>query len=100
MNDIQINHILELYKKGLERNRTRYQKIKDNEDFKIKNRTRAKNHYHDNKEKKQNFYNENKEYINARSSYNYYKKKDRIDDFKSKYQSKYELLIEKKYIIE
>jgi len=96
----EINHILELYKKKKIKRADDYQKKKDNEEFKIKNRERAKAHYHKNKELKQNAYMENKEVIKARSSYNYYKKRDRLDEFKEKFPFRYEKLVCNNYISE
>ena len=66
--------------------------IKDNEDFKIKNRERAKNHYNNNKEIKLQKYQDNKEVMNAKSTYYYYKKNNKLDIFKEKKMDKYELL--------
>lgn len=95
-NDIQ--HILKLYKQRREKDKEKYDKIKDNEEFKLKNRERAKKHYHENKELKQKTYLNDKEFIKCRNNYNYYKKLDRIDDFKNKYPDRYMLLIDRNYI--
>jgi hypothetical protein len=97
-NDNDIQHILKLYKQRREKDKEKYDKIKDTEEFKIKNRARAKEHYHNNKHLKQNHYNENKELIKARNSYQYYKKRDRIDDYKNKYPERYMMLVDNNYI--
>jgi hypothetical protein len=94
----QIQRILTLYKQNKEKNKENYQKIKDTEEFKMKNRARAKAHYHKNKELKKNHYEQNKELIKARSSYQYYLKQDRLDEFKEKYPFRYEKLIHSNYI--
>jgi hypothetical protein len=96
----EIQHILKLYKQTKDKRRAYYDKIKDTEEFKTKNRAKAKEHYHENKELKKNAYIQNKELIKARSSYNYYKKRDRIDDFKEKYPDRYEKLVHVNYISE
>ena len=95
----RIQRILNAYEKKREKEKERYQLIKDTEDFKMKNRQRAKNHYEHNKEKKREKYENNKEYLNARSQYYYYKKTDRMDIFKEKYPHKIELLQSKNMII-
>ena len=94
----EIQHILKLYKQNKERNKAHYDKVKNTEEFKMKNRERAKVHYHKNKELKQNAYMENKEVIKARSSYRYYLKRDRVEEFKKKYPFRYEKLVCNNYI--
>ena len=96
----EIQHILKLYKQNKEKNKANYDKIKDTEEFKQKNRARAKAHYHENKELKKNAYIQNKELIKARSSYNYYKKRERVEEFKEKYPDRYEKLVHVNYISE
>ncbi len=94
----EIQRILKLYKQNKEKNKDNYQKIKDTEEFKIKNRERAKAHYHENKELKKKHYEQNKELIKARTSYHYYLNKDRVDEFKEKYPERYEKLVHVNYI--
>ena len=96
--DNEIQRILKLYKQQREKNREKYEKIKDTEEFKLKNRARAKEHYHNNKHLKQNAYQNDKEFIKCRNSYNYYKKQDRVEEFKNKYPEKYMMLIDRKYL--
>ena len=95
----RIARILKQYEKKREKEKERYQLIKDTEDFKTKNRQRARDHYEKNKDKKREKYENNKEYLNARSQYYYYKKTDRLDIFKEKYPNKIELLQSKNMII-
>jgi len=94
----QIQHILKLYKQNKEKNKANYEKVKDTEEFKMKNRQRAKEHYHNNKHMKQNHYMVNKELIKARNSYRYYMKRDRVEEFKEKYPLRYEKLVHSNYI--
>ena len=94
----QIQHILKLYKQNKEKNKANYEKVKDTEEFKTKNRQRAKEHYHNNKHLKQNHYMVNKELIKARNSYRYYMKRDRVEEFKEKYPLRYEKLVHSNYI--
>lgn len=93
----QIAKVLIDYKKKRERENKYYHEVsKHDEEFKKKNRERAKNHYHSKgKEMKGNQYQDNKEFIKARSLYNYYKKKDNIDTFKEKHQEKCKILAER-----
>ena len=72
---------------------------KNNEDFKKKNRERAKAHYQNGyKEKKKEKYNENKDLLKNKSLFNYYKKQDKIDIFKTKHEDKYKMLVDKGFI--
>ena len=79
LSTMQISSILISYQQKRIYEKERYNMIKDNEDFKIKNRERAKNHY-------------NKEVMNAKSTYYYYKKNNKLDIFKEKKMDKYQLL--------
>ena len=88
----RIARILKQYEKKRAKEKERYQLIKDTEDFKTKNRQRAKNHYEKNKDKKRDNYENNKDFLNARSQYYYYKKTDRLDIFKEKFPHKIEIL--------
>ncbi len=101
LTEAQIAKILTDYKKKRERENKYYHEVsKHNEEFKAKNRERAKNHYHTKgKEMKSNQYQENKEFVKARTLYNYYKKKDKIDTFKEKHEEKCKILQEKGFNI-
>ncbi len=94
--ETEINHILESYKKIKNTNKKYYDKIKDTDEFKQKNRARAKKHYHENKAYKQtkkDDYEKNKTFLNARTSYKYYKTRNRLDEFIEKFPHKYELVM-------
>lgn len=94
----QINKILNDYKNRRIRDKVRYETIKDNEEFKIKNRERAKLHYMQNKDKRKEKYIEDNDFMKARNSYYYYKKKDKLDILQSKYPERWRLLLDKGYI--
>tara|TARA_R110000764_G_scaffold38795_4_gene86339 strand:+ start:810 stop:1130 length:321 start_codon:yes stop_codon:yes gene_type:complete len=96
----QIQKILQNHKKKRDRENKYYHDVtKNSDDFKIKNRQRAKTHY-DNKGKdmKKENYQKNKDLLSAKSLYNYYKKRDNIDSFKEKHASKYIMLLESNVI--
>ena len=97
----QIDRILANYKKKRERENKYYHEVsKDNEEFKMKNRERAKTHYDKvGKEAKKDRYQSNKEILQIKSLFNYYKKNDKIDMFKEKHESKYNILVEKGIIV-
>ncbi len=97
----QIEKVLTDYKKKRERENKYYHEVsKHNEEFKSKNRERAKNHYHKKgKDMKKNQYEDNKEFVKARSLYNYYKKNNNLEKFKEKHECKCKILIEKGYDI-
>ena len=92
----QIQKILQNYKNKRDRENKYYHDVtKNSDDFKIKNRQRAKAHY-DNvgKDMKKESYQKNKELLSAKSLYNYYKKNDNLDVFKEKHKSKFDILLE------
>lgn len=99
LTDERINKILMQYENKRKKEKERYERIKDTEEFKNLNRSRARNHYHNNKEIKREKYNNNKELLTARSSYYYYKNRNRIEDFKNKFPNKVKILSENNIII-
>jgi len=99
LTDPHIKKLLEQYEKKRKKEKERYERIKDTEEFKNQNRTRARMHYEKNKDIKKEKYDMNKEFLNARSSYYYYKNKDRLEDFKNKYPKKVNILMENNIII-
>ncbi len=91
--DAKINKIIELYKKNRYRDKIKYQKKKDDPEFIIQNRLRAKTHYENvYKEKKKENYEKNKVLLQTKSLFRYYKKNDKVEGFKNKYPDKYQLL--------
>ena len=92
----QIARILTNYKnKRIRENKYYHEVSKNNEEFKNKNRERARNHYNNGyKQIKKQKYNDNKDILKYKSLYNYYKKNDKIDIFKQKHNDKYDKLIE------
>jgi len=92
-NDDKIQRIIELYKKNRQRDKINYQKRKDNPEFIIQNRLRAKTHYETvYKEKKKDNYEKNKELLQTKALFRYYKKNDKVEAFQKKYPNKYKLL--------
>tara|TARA_R110000796_G_scaffold186953_1_gene303886 strand:+ start:76 stop:399 length:324 start_codon:yes stop_codon:yes gene_type:complete len=96
----QIQRILQNYKNKRDRENKYYHDVtKNKEEFKIKNRQRAKAHYEKvGKNMKKESYQNNKELLSAKALYNYYKRNENIDIFKDKHQSRYILLLESKLI--
>ena len=89
----QIEKILESYKKKRTKENNYYHEVsKNQDDFKIKNRARAKEHYDKNKDVKKEKYQNNKELICAKNLYKYYEKNDKIEIFKEKHPLKWDLL--------
>ena len=97
--DERIKSILNQYERKRMKEKERYKVIKDTEEFKQQNRTRARNHYQLNKEKKKENYENKKDFMNARSSLYYYKRKDKVELFKEKYPEKVKILSENNIII-
>ena len=100
LSEAQISKILTNYKnKRIRENKYYHEVSKNKEEFKIKNRERAKLHYQNGyKEKRKINYENNKQLLSSKSLYNYYKRNDKIDIFKNKHKDKYDMLIEKNYI--
>ena len=97
--DEYIQKLVNDHKKKLQYHRDRYNNIrKHDETFMKKNRDRAKVHYDNNKEKKKEYYESNKALMNAKASYKYYLKNDKVDKFKEKYNDRYELLLNSGFI--
>ena len=91
--DDEIDTILKSYKNKKENYKAWYDKIKDTDEWKEKNRARAREHYANGyKEKKAEDYESNKELNRAKNSFRYYKNNGRIDDYKKKYPDRYDML--------
>lgn len=99
LSDERIKSIVNQYERKRDKEKARYIMLKDTDEFKSKNRERANNHYQNNKDKKKEKYDNNKDFMNARSSYYYYKKKDKLDLFKEKYPNKVKTLMDNNWII-
>jgi AAA15 family ATPase/GTPase len=99
LNDDYIKRLIEQHKRKLEYYKHRYHTVKKHdEEFIKQNRQRSKDHYSKNKESKKEYYDKNKAFINAKTSYLYYKRKNDVDGFKTKSPEKYQLLIDREYI--
>lgn len=96
----EITKILTTYKNKRIREINYYNNVlKDKLEFKEKNRERAKKYYHGGgKEHKKNNYVADKEFIKAKSLYNYYLKNSDVKIYKEKYGERYKLLIDRKFI--
>ena len=93
--DEQIEQILLRYKKSIEYNRDRYHNIRKNDpEYQRKNRERAKKHYESNKDHKKQYYEKNKEDLNMKQKYRYYKSRDNIEGYKTKFPEYYKKLVE------
>ncbi len=92
MSETEIKHILSLYKSQRLKDKMRYEKVKDNEDFKVKNRLRAKAHYEKTKEVRRDRYSDNRDLQIAKNSYYYYKRTNNIETFQEKYPERYKLI--------
>ena len=85
----QIEKILNNYKAKKEREHKYYHAVKKtDENFIQKNRERAKAHYSNNKHVKKEKYEADKDYLRAKSLYNYYKKQGTLEKFSEKHPEK------------
>ena len=97
ISDEKIQKLLTSYKRKRQKEKERYERLKDTEDFKNKNRDNARRYWQRNKERKKKHYEENKDYINATQSYKYWLKKGMVDKWIEKSPDKYELLKSRGY---
>ncbi len=98
-NEDQLTKIVNSYKNKRQKEKERYNRIKDTEEYKADNRERARIHYHNNKELKKQNYENNKDFYRARNSYYYYKKKNNLIKFVEKFPERVELLENHGFII-
>lgn len=95
MEEQLIKKAIEQYKKKKANEYYNYHnKYKLDPNFMQKNKERAKEHYDKNKDQRKLKYNDNKEFVKARSSYNYYKRNDKLETFKSKFPERVKILKE------
>jgi len=92
ISDIEIKKIVSMYKSQRQKDKERYEKIKNTEEFKMKNRARAKAHYEKTREIRQQKYINERDTRLAKNSYYYYKRSNNLEVFKEKHPEKYELL--------
>lgn len=96
----ELQRMIRAYEKKRAREKKHYNKVKDTEEFKKQNRQRAKEWYERNQGTRKNYYENNKQLTIAKNSYNYYRKLDRVNDFKIKHPKKYKLLVDNHYLSE
>jgi len=90
----EIKIIVENYKKQKQKEKDKYDNLKDNEEYIIKNRERARLHYSNNKHIKKERYENNKDFLKAKSLLQYYKYNNKVDVFKDKHPGKVDLLFQ------
>ena len=100
MNDDKlIQKLLSNYKKKKEYDYQIYHNEKKlNPEFMKKNRERANKHYHNNKLERKEYYEKNKDLHKCKNLYYYYKNRDRLEEFKDKYEDKYNILVSMEFI--
>lgn len=98
--DAELIQIVRSYENKKKGEKARYDRIKDTDEFKQKNRAKAIKHYHSNKEKHKEKYLKDKVFVSYRSSYNYYKRLGREKEFRHLFPEKVELLTKRGYLSE
>lgn len=98
-NEEQLKKIINSYNNKREKEKERYERIKNTDEYKEKNRERAKIHYEKYKEDKKEHYQNNKEFFQARNSYYYYRKRNNLKKFAEKFPERVELLENRGFII-
>ena len=92
-NELQVNKIIQSYKKKQAREKMNYENKKDMVGFKEANQVKSREYHLKNKDKIKERYIQNKDVMNARSLFNYYKRTNRLDVFMNKHKVKYDLLV-------
>jgi len=101
MSNEQIKKIVNQYNRKREREKENYHtKLKCDDEWCERNKERALIYYHENKDKKKEKYIKDKDFVKSRSLYQYYKRMDRVKDFKDKYPDKCELLKSRGLVID
>ena len=95
----RIKSIVEAYERKRIKEKERYDIISQTEEYKAQNRARAKLHYEANREIHKDKYIDDKVFHNARSSYYYYKRADKLDYFRETFPSKVNILAERSIIV-
>jgi len=98
-NEEQLTKIINSYKNKKEKEKERYERIKDTVEYKEDNRNRARIHYEKYKEDKKQNYQDNKQFFQARNSYYYYRKKNNLKKFVERFPERVELLESHGFII-
>ena len=99
LHENNINDVLLKYKNKRNREKKYYNEVlKNNDNFKIKNKQNSAIWYENNKDKKKEYYLNNKEDIKLKNQFYYYKKNDKLEILKTKYPERYKLLLDKGYI--
>ena len=93
--DPRIKSIVEAYERKRMKEKERYLIISQTEEFKAQNRARAKVHYESNKNVQKDKYISDKVFHNARSSYYYYRKANKLDYFRETFPDKIMILSER-----
>tara|TARA_R110000822_G_scaffold54469_7_gene139498 strand:+ start:770 stop:1075 length:306 start_codon:yes stop_codon:yes gene_type:complete len=99
MDELQINKLIQSYKKKQIREKANYDAKKDMVSFKEANQIKSKAYHENNKDKIKERYINNKDVMNARSLYNYYKRTNKLNVFIEKHKVKYDLLIDHGLIV-
>ena len=92
INEPLIQKLMYQYERKRTREKERYNERKDDMEFILTNREKAKEYYQRNKDKKREKYAKDKDYLKARNQLYYYKSKDRLDFFKETFPDKVILL--------
>jgi mannitol-1-phosphate/altronate dehydrogenase len=101
MNEQQIQKILDDYKRKRQRERDHYHNVKKHDPvFVEKNRLLAKQYYEKNNQRYRNNYLQDRDFKLAKSSYSYHKKNNTVDKYKNKYPERFDLLVEKGFIVD
>ncbi len=94
LTETQISKILHQYLKKKQYDKDYYQIKKKDKDFAETNRQQSLQYYHKNRDRKIEYQQKNREKYLIINSFNYYKRHNRVDDFKKKYPERFEKIVQ------
>ncbi len=92
---VEVDKLLTAYKRKQQKEKERYERLKQNPEFVKQNRLRAKENYDKNKNKKYERYQQNLDLERAKSSFYYYLKKNNLDAFEARYPDRFKMVEDK-----
>tara|TARA_R110000772_G_scaffold163917_1_gene275358 strand:+ start:117 stop:455 length:339 start_codon:yes stop_codon:yes gene_type:complete len=94
----EITLILNDYQAKRSNEKMKYDLKKDTPEWKAYNQNKSRMWYANHKKERKEDYEEDKLFYTARTSYGYYKKQGRLDEFINRHPDKHKLLLDRHYI--
>tara|TARA_R110000772_G_scaffold210779_1_gene321495 strand:- start:484 stop:777 length:294 start_codon:yes stop_codon:yes gene_type:complete len=92
MNDEQIQKVIDQYVRNRQYQKDYYRnRYHEDEEFRNKAKDNSRNYYKNNISTRKELYQTNKDFIKSKRKYRYWKSKDDIEGFKTKYPEEWEM---------